>query len=68
MCKDIQLIEELKKITGALSYDGDASCQVLLPTKDGKYLRVGVTDDDVVEKPGIWFDYYKVLDNELKIN
>ena len=56
MDKDIQLIQELKKVQGALSYDGDASCQVLLPIKDNKYLRIGVTDEDVAEVQGIWFD------------
>ena len=59
------LIQELKKVKGAISYDGDCSVQVLLPTTDNKYLRVGVTDDDVAEKPGIWFDYYEGLNNEL---
>ena len=28
----IELIEELKKVNGALPYDGDASVQVLLPS------------------------------------
>jgi hypothetical protein len=59
------LIQELKKVKGAISYDGDCSVQVLLPTTDNKYLRVGVTDDDVAEKPGIWFDYYEGLNGEL---
>jgi hypothetical protein len=61
----VSLIQELKKVKGAISYDGDCSTQVLLPTTDNKYLRVGVTDDDVAEKPGIWFDYYEGLNNEL---
>jgi hypothetical protein len=64
--KGISLIEELKKVKGAVPYDGSASCQVLLPTTDNKYLRVGITDDDVAETPGIWFDYYEGLNNELK--
>lgn len=63
----IKLIQELKKIKGALQYDGDASTQVLLPTINNKYLRVGITDDDVAEQPGkIWFDYYEGLNNEIK--
>lgn len=64
MGKDIQLIQELKQVQGALSYDGDASCQVLLPIKDNKYLRIGVTDDDVAEVQGIWFDIKEL--NKLK--
>ena len=63
--KGISLIEELKKVKGAVSYDGDCSTQVLLPTTDNKYLRVGITDDDVAETPGIWFDYHEGLNNEL---
>lgn len=63
----IALIQELKKVTNALDYSGDASTQVLLPTTEGKYLRVGVTDDDVAEHPGkIWFDYYEGFNNEIK--
>ena len=63
----IELIEELKKVNGALPYDGDASVQVLLPTIDGRILRVGVTDNDVSEAPDkVWFDYYKGLNEEIK--
>lgn len=56
----IQLIRELKKIPGALSYDGDVSTQVLLPTVEGKYLRVGITDADI-DTGKLWFDYYEGL-------
>lgn len=56
----IKLISELKKIKGAISYDGDASSQVLLPVKDGRHLRIGVTDDDVGSGK-LWFDYYEGL-------
>lgn len=63
---EIELIEELKKVKGALSYDGNASVQVLLPTNDGKRLRVGYTDEDVAKHPGkIWFDYYEGLFGEV---
>ena len=63
----ITLIRELHKIPGALDYSGDASYQVLLPTTEGKYLRVGITDDDVAAHPGkIWFDYYEGFNNEIK--
>lgn len=63
----IDLIRELKKVTNALSYDGDASIQVLLPTIEGKYLRIGVTDDDIAKHSGkIWFDYYEGFNNEIK--
>ena len=63
----IELIQELKKVKGALPYDGDASTQVLLPTINDKYLRVGITDDDIAEQPReIWFDYYEGLNNEIK--
>lgn len=57
----IELINELKKIEGSISYDGDASIQVLLPlNKEGKILRIGITDDDVGSGK-LWFDYYEGL-------
>jgi hypothetical protein len=55
--KYVKLIQELKKIPGAISYDGEVSIQVLLPTMNGKHLRVGVSDD----VPGVWHDYYAGL-------
>lgn len=61
----VSLIEELKKVVGALPYDGDASCQVLLPTKSGKHLRVGITDEDVGTGK-IWFDYYEGFNGEIR--
>lgn len=52
----VDLIQKLKNVVGAESCDGDCSCQVLLPTKDGRALRVGLTDEDVADRPGeIWF-------------
>ena len=62
---DVELLYQLLKVKGAINYSGDASMQVLLPTEDGKYLRVGVTDDDVAEVKGIWFDYYEGLNGEI---
>lgn len=60
----IELINNLKKVKGAISYDGDASIQVLLPTIDNKYLRVGVTDNDVGSGK-LWFDYYEGFNSEI---
>jgi hypothetical protein len=60
----INLIRELKKVKGALSYDGDASTQVLLPTNKNTYLRVGVTDEDVGSGK-LWFDYYEGFNKEI---
>jgi hypothetical protein len=63
----IDIIQELKKVVGAHSYDGDASLQVLLPTVDGRMLRIGITDEDVADLPGeIWFDYYPGLNSEIQ--
>lgn len=53
--KEVDLILMLKKIEGAVSYDGDASIQVIVPLKDGTSIVVGVTDDDVAEVQGLWF-------------
>jgi len=58
------LIRALKKVKGAIPYDGDASVQVLLPQKDGGTLRVGVTDDDVSDGE-LWFDNYRGLFGEI---
>lgn len=59
-----KLIEELKKVRGALSYDSDSTAQVLLPTKD-EYLRVGVSDYEDKEGDFVWFDYCNGLNNEI---
>lgn len=55
--EEIALVQILKRVKGAVSYDGDASVQVLLPTEGGQYIRIGVTDEDVAAKPGLWFEY-----------
>lgn len=62
-----ELIQELKKVIGAIKYDGDASIQVLLPTKDGRMVRVGITDDGVGSGK-IWFDYYPGFFGEIPDN
>ena len=54
------LIYELKKVPWAVSFDGDASCQVLFPmvkNSEGRILRVGITDEDVGTGQ-LWWDYY----------
>lgn len=61
-----ELIEQLKTLRGAISYDGDASCQVVFLLANGDTLRFGVTDDDVAEHPGsMWLDQYTGLNDEL---
>lgn len=59
------LMLELCNIKGSVDYSGDASWQVLLPTKGGGYLRVGITDADV-GTGRLWFDYYEGFNNEIK--
>jgi hypothetical protein len=59
------LIRLLKKVPGAVSYDGDCSVQVVLPLEGGGHIRVGITDDDVAEVQGLWFDQYGGLLGEL---
>ena len=54
---NIQLIEELQKVKGALSYDSKFSLQVLLPIENG-YLRIGTTDCENKEGDFVWFDKY----------
>jgi hypothetical protein len=56
-----ELIALLKKVPGAISYDGDASSQVVLPLKNGNHVRIGITDNDVAPGQGLWFDQYEGL-------
>ncbi len=61
------LIEELKEVKGAINYDGDASVQVLLPLNNGKFLRIGMTDDDVAEHPhSLWADNFVLEDHFME--
>lgn len=45
MNKFLNLINQLKKMDGAVDYDGDYSTQVYFELKNGKRLRFGVNDD-----------------------
>lgn len=54
--QEYELISLLQNIKGAYDYSGDASFQVMIPLKDGRKLRVGITDEDVVLHTGLWFD------------
>lgn len=63
--KEIELIHRLKSIEGAKCNDGEASVQVFIPLKNGTYLRLGVTDDDVAEEEGLWFDIWKKENDRL---
>ncbi len=56
-----ELIKLLKKVAGAINYDGDASTQVMFKMRDGKNLRIGITDEDVAPGQGLWFDDYEGL-------
>lgn len=40
------LVLALKKLSGAINYDGDYSCQVYFELKNGKRLRFGYNDED----------------------
>ena len=58
----MNLIHALKNVTGAQSYDGDASIQVLLPLVGGGFIRIGITDVDLTDNiPIIWADRYQGL-------
>jgi len=51
-------IDKLKKLDGAINLDGECSAQVLFELKNGKTLRIGITDDDVATELGLWADQY----------
>ena len=54
-------IDKLKKLDGAIGYDGSCSSQVVFRLANGKTLRIGITDDDCTDTPGIWCDQYEGL-------
>ena len=56
-----EFIAELKKLDGAIDYDGDCSCQVIFRLANGKTLRIGITDDDVAARLGLTCDQYEGL-------
>lgn len=57
------IVAELKKLPSAISYDGEISSQVVFKLANGKYLRVGDTEE--VEET--WCDEgYEGLFGELK--
>lgn len=60
----VDLIRQLLNVVGAKNYSGDASFQVIVPTKNGRWLRIGITDDDVGSGK-LWHDYYPGFNNEL---
>lgn len=60
----VGFIDLLKKLDGAVSYDGDASFQVVFKLKNGKTLRFGITDDDI-GSGFLWVDQYEGLNGEL---
>lgn len=55
----------LKKLDGAIEYDGNASVQVVFKLTNGKTLRIGITDEDVAidhsSTLGLWCDQYEGL-------
>ncbi len=57
----VHLICMLQQIEGAIDYSGECSVQVVIPLKNGKHLRLGVTDSDVAATQGLWFDQYEGL-------
>lgn len=60
----LELIQTLKKIDGAISYDSDTSLQVLLPIPtEKKLLRIGLGGDNDSD---LWWDYYGDYDPETK--
>ena len=41
-----EIVSKLKKMNGAIDYDGDCSVQVYFELKNGKRLRFGYNDED----------------------
>lgn len=51
----VDLIYLLQK-NGWRSFQGECSVQASIVLKTGETLRIGITDDDACERPGIWVD------------
>ncbi len=59
----MDLIRKLKQLPSGISYDGEISEQVVFKLANGKYLRIGGTE----EVDDIWCDEgYEGLFGELK--
>lgn len=57
--KEVRFLYALADTLEALGYGnclclGEASLSVYIPLKNGEELRMGITDEDVAEKPGLW--------------
>ncbi len=52
----VDFIRRLKKLPGARNCDGEASSQVYFELACGQTIRIGVTDPDVTDTPGLWVD------------
>lgn len=59
----LKLLTLLRKLPGATDFSGDCSVQTLIPLDTpGKYIRIGITDNDVSEVPdALWFEEYPQL-------
>lgn len=57
----VQFVAYLKKLPGAIPYDGDASVQVVFKLANGMNLRIGVSDSDCTDQLGLWADNYAGL-------
>lgn len=65
----VDLVDYLKQVEGAISYDSDSCCQVLLPLKGGGHLRIGVSDHKEALFPfSIWADRYQGLPIQGNLN
>ena len=58
---EYRFIDKLKKLDGAIEYDGSCSSQVIFRLANGRTLRISRTDDDVAVTPGLHCDQYEGL-------
>lgn len=52
--KEVEFVRELQLLPGARDWSGEASCQAAFVLGDGSTLVIGVTDDDVAFRTGLW--------------
>jgi hypothetical protein len=53
---DVAVISWIISNLGGRSFCGECSYQAHFRLPNGQWFRIGVTDDDVADKPGLWCD------------
>lgn len=72
--KEEDLFKIISKIPGAIASHGECAFGYRFELKDGSFLVIGQTDDDVSDKHLMWFKHYQIdkpvetNSNKIKVN